>query len=183
MSTLPSLARFLHTNIITPLYSTLIEEGINSFHLVAYAISKQHLLMKISTRNQFKGTVTSITKGAINAEVTITLAPNTEIVSVITNEALVYLDLKIGSTAYALIKSPSVIIGVDVNKISARNLLTGTIISLSKGVVNDEVTINLGNGFSITAIITKSSTEALSLDLGKKASAIIKASSVIIGVD
>jgi len=59
--------------------------------------------MKLSTRNQLKGTVTSITEGAVNAEVILTLPSGTEVVSVITNGAVENLDLKVGDTVYALI--------------------------------------------------------------------------------
>lgn len=139
--------------------------------------------MKLSTRNQLKGTVSSIAEGAINAEVILTLPSGTKIVSVITNGAVKNLSLKVGDTAYALIKSSNVIIGIDVQKISARNVLTGKISSILEGSVNDEVSVNLGGGYTITAVITKSSVASLELTVGKEASAIVKASSVILAVD
>lgn len=61
--------------------------------------------MKLSTRNQLKGTVSSISAGAVNAEVVISLAGGAEIVSIVTNEAIKALELEVGKTAYALIKS------------------------------------------------------------------------------
>lgn len=139
--------------------------------------------MKLSTRNQLKGTVKSINEGAVNAEVILILPGGTEIVSVVTNGAVKNLDLKIGDTAYALIKSSSVIIGIDVKKISARNVLTGKISSILKGSVNDEVSIDLGSGYTVTAVITKSSVASLELTVGIEASAIVKASSIILAVD
>jgi len=138
--------------------------------------------MKLSTRNQLKGTVTSITEGAVNAEVILTLPSGTEVVSVITNGAVENLDLKVGDTVYALIKSSSVIIGIDVKKISARNVLTGKISSIIEGSVNDEVSVDLGGGYTVTAVITKSSVASLELEVGKEASAIVKASSIILAV-
>jgi len=138
--------------------------------------------MKLSTRNQLKGTVTSITEGAVNAEVILTLPSGTEVVSVITNGAVENLDLKVGDTVYALIKSSSVIIGIDVKKISARNVLTGKISSIIEGSVNDEVSVDLGVGYTVTAVITKSSVASLELEVGKEASAIVKASSIILAV-
>ena len=139
--------------------------------------------MKLSTRNQLKGTVSSISAGAVNAEVVISLAGGAEIVSIVTNEAIKALELEVGKTAYALIKSSSVIIGVGSIKLSARNILTGKISSILEGSVNDEVSISLGSGYTVTAVITKSSVASLDLEVGKEASAIIKASSVILAVD
>ncbi len=139
--------------------------------------------MKLSTRNQLKGIVNSIIKGAINTEVSIDLPGGTKIVSVITNGAVKSLELEVGKTAYVLIKSSNVIIGVDIQKISARNVLTGKISSILEGSVNDEISINLGSGYTITAVITKSSVASLGLEVGVVASAIIKASDVILAVD
>ena len=139
--------------------------------------------MRLSTRNQLKGTISSITEGSINSEVVINLPGGTSIVSVVTNAAVKNLDLEVGKTAYALIKSSNVIIGIDVQKISARNVLTGKVSSILEGAINDEVSINLGGGYTITAVITKSSVASLELKVGVVASAIIKASGVILGVD
>jgi molybdate transport system regulatory protein len=140
--------------------------------------------MKISTRNQLKGTVTSIKEGAINSEVTLTISNKDEIVSVITNASVANLGLKAGKEAIALIKASNVIIGIDINHISARNLLKGTVTSIVEGAINDEVTIGLsGGGSSITAIITKESVKSLGLAKGTEATAIIKASEVILATE
>jgi len=67
-------------------------------------------------------------------------------------------------------------------KISARNVLKGKVVKLTKGAVNAEVVIELDGGAKITSIITLESAAALKLAEGKGASAIIKASDVMIGV-
>ncbi|MNN94489.1 Molybdenum-pterin-binding protein MopA [compost metagenome] len=48
--------------------------------------------------------------------------------------------------------------------------------------MNDEIVLDVGNGCSVVAIITRQSTQALELKVGEKATALFKASSVIIGV-
>jgi len=69
--------------------------------------------MRISARNTLAGTIRNIELGAVNAEVTLEVAPNLTIVSIITNDAVEGLGLKVGARAYAVIKASSVMIGVD----------------------------------------------------------------------
>ena len=68
-------------------------------------------------------------------------------------------------------------------RISAKNVLKGTVKSILPGAVNAEVVIVLPGGAEITSIITKGSVESLGLKIGSAAYAVIKASSVMIGVD
>ena len=68
--------------------------------------------MRISARNQFRGTVVSIEQGAVNGIVQIEVAPGLVISSSITNEAIRDLGLTVGGEAVAVIKSSSVMVGV-----------------------------------------------------------------------
>jgi len=68
-------------------------------------------------------------------------------------------------------------------KLSARNTLKGTVKKIMLGAVNAEVVIELPGGVQITSIVTKQAIESLGLAEGKSAYAIIKASSVMLGVD
>ena len=69
--------------------------------------------MKLSARNQLKGTVTEIQDGAVNAIVKVDIGSGNIISSVITMASVRELDLKVGGTAYAVIKASNVMIGVD----------------------------------------------------------------------
>lgn len=68
-------------------------------------------------------------------------------------------------------------------KISARNVLLGTVIKIVPGAVNSEITIQLTGGELIVSVITNSSVESLGLKVGKLAYAVIKASNVMVAVD
>jgi molybdopterin-binding protein len=70
-----------------------------------------------------------------------------------------------------------------VMKLSARNVLKGTITKIAPGAVNAEVTIRLRGGEEIVSIITMSSVKSLKLKKGGAAYAVIKASNVMVGVD
>jgi len=69
--------------------------------------------MKTSARNAFAGTVKDMVKGPVSTEVTISVAPNVEIVAVISTRSAEGLGLAIGKRAHALIKASSVIVATD----------------------------------------------------------------------
>ena len=140
--------------------------------------------MKISARNIFEGKVQNVIKGAINAQVTLTLPGGEQIVSIITNSSVESLGLEAGKTAYAIVKANEVIVGkgVDGSKLSARNVLPGEVISSHDGAVNSEVEIKLTGGSIVVSSITRESVHRLDLKHGDKVSAIVKASNVLIGV-
>jgi len=144
----------------------------------------RRISMKVSARNTFAGSVTAITQGAVNAEVTLSLKGGVPVTAVITNGAIGNLGLKVGSDAYAIIKASSVIIGTDLHdaKVSARNVFCGTIATIIEGPVNTEVDVEIGGGNIVSAVITHGSSTRLGLKVGGHACALFKASSVIIGV-
>lgn len=69
--------------------------------------------MKISARNQFKGTVTKIEKGAVNAIVSIEIGGGNVVTATVSLAAVKELGLEEGKEAYAVIKATSVMIGID----------------------------------------------------------------------
>jgi molybdate transport system regulatory protein len=140
--------------------------------------------MKISARNILSGTVSSVVPGAVNSEVDLVLSGGEKIVAIITNASVASLGLKAGTSAFAIVKANEVIVGTDLSqaKLSARNVLAGTVEKVEDGAVNSEVTIALTGGAKIVASITKHSVENLGLAAGKPVSAIVKSSNVLIGV-
>lgn len=137
--------------------------------------------MLTSARNTLYGTVASLVSGAVNSELVLSLGDE-KIVATLTNESVKNLDIILGSSAYALIKSSSIILAkTKPSRISARNVLTATVSEIIKGAVNAEIKMQLGTT-PLTAIITNESAEELMLKKGDTVYAIFKASSVIIGM-
>lgn len=68
-------------------------------------------------------------------------------------------------------------------KISARNQLKGKVVDIQKGAVNSIVKIDIGGGNIISSTISLESIKKLKLEVGKEAIAIIKATSVMVGVE
>jgi molybdate transport system regulatory protein len=141
------------------------------------------LAMQTSARNQFAGKVAKRTRGAVNDEIEIALHGGERIVATVTRESSDALNLKRGTEAVALVKASSIIVAVDDGvalRLSARNQLRGTVSALHRGAVNSEVVIELAGGNSVAAIITNASVDALDLHVGSSATALFKASSVIV---
>ncbi len=67
---------------------------------------------RLSARNQLKGTVSRIQKGAVNSEVVIELAGGDSVTATVTNESIETLNLSPGNPATAAFKAGSVILGV-----------------------------------------------------------------------
>jgi molybdopterin-binding protein len=68
-------------------------------------------------------------------------------------------------------------------KISARNQFSGTVKQIVKGPVSAEVTVAITPGIDVVAVISTTSADNLGLAVGKPAQVLIKASSVLVGVD
>ena len=69
--------------------------------------------MKLSARNQLKGTVVEIQDGAVNGVVKLDVGGGNVISAVITMASIRELSLEVGGTAYAVIKASNVMVGVD----------------------------------------------------------------------
>jgi len=68
--------------------------------------------MKLSARNKLKGKIVSVEEGLITAKVVLDLGNDNFISAIISKDAIADLNLKQGDTAFAVIKSTEVIIGV-----------------------------------------------------------------------
>ena len=140
--------------------------------------------MQTSARNVFKGKVAAVHSGAVNDEVELAVEGGLSIVASITQVSTKKLGLKPGVEAMALIKASFVLLMKDAENYlwSTRNQFAGTVSKVTPGAVNAEVQVELPNGKGITSIVTMGSVASLGLAPGKKITAIVKASQVILAV-
>lgn len=141
--------------------------------------------MRISARNQLKGTVVKVVEGAVNGVVVISLGDE-KVKADITNESIKELGLTEGKTAYAVIKATNVMFasGTErITNISARNQLAGTITKVIKGAVNGHVSLEMADGNVVSGSITNEAIESLGLKVGDPALAVIKATDVMVGIE
>jgi len=139
--------------------------------------------MKLSARNQFAGTVAKVSEGAVNGIVTIDVN-GTPVSATISMAAIRELDLKPGKSAYAVIKATEVMVGRGKHlPLSARNQFPGKVVSVEKGAVNSIVKMAVLGGNTMSATISNAAVEELSLAAGEEILAVVKATSVMVGID
>ncbi|MEI7430168.1 MAG: TOBE domain-containing protein, partial [Betaproteobacteria bacterium] len=124
--------------------------------------------MKVSARNVFKGKITALVDGAVNAEVELTTAGKDKIVAIVTEGSVKSLGLAVGKEVVAYVKAPWVMIltGEPNVRFSARNQLSGTVKTLDKGAINSEVAIELPGGTLVYSVITNDAVLELGLKVG-----------------
>ncbi len=135
----------------------------------------------ISARNQFKGTVAAINEGAVNGIVKLDIPGGNRISATISMEAIQSLGLAVGKEATAIVKATEVMMANGKLNISARNQLTGIVTEIKEGAVNAIVKVDVTEGVKVTSTISMEAVKDLGLEVGKEATAIIKATSVMIG--
>jgi molybdate transport system regulatory protein len=140
--------------------------------------------MKVSARNAFKGQITAVQPGAVNSEITLKTQGGDTLVAIVTAGSVQSLGLAVGKEVVALVKAPWVMLSASDCGLtfSARNQLAGTVSSVIKGGVNSEVGLTLPDGTEVFAVVTNEAVAELNLALGRPASAIIKASHIILAV-
>lgn len=141
--------------------------------------------MKTSARNAFRCVVTELRPGAVNAEVILRLSPAVTLTAVITGESVRDLGITVGREVVALVKSSFVLLAAAGQKlaVSARNRVPGTVARREDGPVSSEFTLDIGEGKSLIAVVTRDGAEELGLGVGDPAVALFKASHVILAVD
>ena len=140
--------------------------------------------MNLSARNQLTGVVSAIADGAINDEVELTLKGGQKLVALVTKASREAMGLAKGKEAIALIKAPWVVLAaMDCGlKFSARNQYVGKITKITKGAVNDTVTVKVDDTLELVAVVTDESVGNMNLNVGDSITALIKASSVLLAV-
>jgi molybdate transport system regulatory protein len=140
--------------------------------------------MKTSARNQFLGTVSALRTGAVNDEVELALPGGLRLVAIIASASTRELGLAPSCSVIGLIASSSVLLATDLAgaRVSARNQWPGVVRTVTPGAVNADVRLDLDGGATLVATVTQASIEALALAPGVRATALIKASDVILAV-
>ena len=143
-----------------------------------------NVAMHTSARNALHCRITGITRAPVNAEIALRVSPACTIVAVITRHSADDLGLAPGRDVIALIKSSFVILArsEDAPLLSVANRIPGIVLARVDGGVNSEITVDIGDGKTLTSVITCHSAEALGLREGTAVTALFDAAHVILAV-
>ena len=141
--------------------------------------------LRTSARNMLRGIVTAIVHGPVNAEVGLLVNDRIVIDALVSNASIDALDLRPGGHAVALINSSLVTLLDDVPglRLSARNLVGGTVCEIVEGQVESEVVLDIGGGSQLSSIITSHSAREMRLVPGAQTLACFKASHIIVAAE
>jgi molybdate transport system regulatory protein len=142
----------------------------------------RRMSMKTSARNQFVGTVRAVEVGPVSTQVVLALKHGEEVAASLTSVAAKRMKLKKGQEALALIKASAVVLVTDFAgwQLSASNQMAGTVSRIEKGAVSSLVVVTLPGGATLSSTITNEGLGALELKVGTPATAVFKASAVML---
>lgn len=137
----------------------------------------------LGVRNQFKGKVCEIKKGAINGLVKVDVGNGIVFTSNTSIESIDALGLTVGKDCVVFIKAMEVILANEKLNIGTRNQVEGTITEINKGSINALVKLKVNDNITISSNTSMESVDALGLQVGQKAVAVFKAMSVVVATE
>ncbi|MCX5882281.1 MAG: TOBE domain-containing protein [Deltaproteobacteria bacterium] len=153
-------------------------------HASRFFIEKESL-RKTSARNIFFGKIRAIQSGDIQSKIDMITISGASVTTVITNDSLVRLGLRIGSLITAEVKAPWVLLKKGGNEpdCTAENRFQGTISRITKGKIMTEYAVRLEEGTELCSVITRESGERLGLRNGDPVWVLFNCFSVVLHRD
>jgi molybdate transport system regulatory protein len=141
--------------------------------------------LKLSVRNALFCKIVKITRAPINIEVKLEVSPGLMVTTVVTNASVHELGLAPGRWCVAMVNASSVMLAQERSalRISARNKIAGRVVHRIDDVADSEVTIDIGAGKTITAVVTREGADEAGATPGAQVLAIFKTSHVILASD
>jgi molybdate transport system regulatory protein len=135
-----------------------------------------------SARNSFFGKITIIEQGDIQTRVEIVTIGGQIITTVITNDSLQRLGLKVGKMITAEVKAPWVMLHKSGPEpaCSAENILKGIVEKITRGEIHTEYGVRIADGTEVCSIVTSESSRRLALAQGDETWVMFSSSSVVL---
>jgi molybdate transport system regulatory protein len=137
---------------------------------------------KTSARNSFFGKIQTVQKGDIQTRVEIMTIGGYIITTIITNDSLQRLGLKVGKLITAVVKAPWVMLQKKGNEhgCSADNMFNGIVERITQGEINTEFIVRISDGTEVCSIVTSGSCRRLTLVEGDEVWALFNSYSVVL---
>lgn len=167
---------------LTSSYVSFSEDDIQQ---VARHFVERESAPKTSARNAFFGKIRTILKGDIQTRIEIVTTGGYRVRTVITNDSLQRLGLKVGKLITAEVKAPWVMLHKDGKgeACSADNMFKGVIEKIAPGRINTECIVRLSDGTQVCAIVTTESCRRLDLTEGNDAWVLFNSYSAVLMSD
>jgi molybdate transport system regulatory protein len=167
---------------LTSSYVTFSEEEISQ--VTKYYMEKESS-RKTSARNFFFGKIVDLKRGDIQSQVKLITVESYTITTIVTNESVGRLRLKLGKLITAEVKAPWVVLqrSDEEPECSAENRFEGVIKRINSGAVNTECVIRISERIELCSIISTAGSQLLDLRKGETVWAIFNCNSVVLHVD
>ncbi len=181
---LPAVQKMLghSTPNLTSSYISFSEDEIRQ--VTRYFMEKESS-RKTSARNFFFGKIQAIKRGDIQSQVRLVTVEGYQITTIITNDSMGRLGLKVGNLITAEVKAPWVILqkGAIEPGSSADNSFKGIIEQVSKGAVNTEYVVRISDRIELCSVVSTESSQLLDLKKGDTIWVLFNCYSVVLHVD
>lgn len=178
---LPAVQMFLghSTPNLTSTYVSFSEDDIQQ---VTRLFVERESTRKTSARNSFFGKIQTVRKGDILTRVELITMGGHRVATVITNDSLQRLGLKVGKLITAEIKAPWVMLQKkgDRQECSADNMFNGIVDKITRGEINSEYIVRISDGTEVCSIVTSESCRRLALREGDEAWVLFNSYSVVL---
>jgi len=140
---------------------------------------------KTSARNAFFGKIGAIRTGDIQSQVELVTLAGDIVTTVITNNSLQRLGLKVGSFIAAEVKAPWVILQkADERPVcTAENMFHGEVTQILRGKLTTEFTVRIQDGTDLCSLVTEESRRKLGIKEKDKVWVVFNSFAVILRVD
>jgi molybdate transport system regulatory protein len=181
---LPVVQRILGHS--TPnLTASLVSFSEEDIHQVARHFIQKESRRKTSARNTFFGKISLLQTGDIQARVELVTLGGDKVTTVITNNSVERLGLKVGSLVTAEIKAPWVIVQTAQAEpaCTAENIFPGTVTHVIEGKLITEITVRIEDGTELCSVVTEQSRTRLKLNTNDRVWVMFNSFAVVLHVD
>ena len=145
--------------------ASLVTFSNEDIHEVERHFVERESRRKTSARNTFFGKISAVLKGDIQSQVELVTVSGATVTTVITNNSVERLGLKVGSLITAEIKAPWVILQkTHVQPMcSAENMFSGTVAQILRGKLTTEFIVRIQDGTEVCSLVTEKSRQKLNI--------------------